>query len=231
MAILSTVKKVIPYIKEAAGYVLCHISSQAVEMDDGTLLQDKIESMDSEIDGKAPTSHTHDNSDIIGLTPDKAVISSGSGELTTYNNVTSTEVGYLEGVTSNIQDQIDTLNSNLSELNGNMNWSDAITLGSTYGIEMKYRYNAKFVEIQYGGTLPDGVGFGAGTNGYEFPSMPEEFLPGSNIRQPIFCPGNGNKLCIRIYPWATDKWSIAPGSMGLTSVPEYIAGTFVYARR
>ena len=115
MAILSTVKKVIPYIKEAAGYVLCHISSQAVEMDDGTLLQDKIESMDSEIDGKANTSHTHDNSDIIGLTPDKAVISSGSGKLTTFNNVTSTEVGYLEGVTSNIQDQIDTLNSNLKK--------------------------------------------------------------------------------------------------------------------
>lgn len=124
-----------------------------------------------------------------------------------------------------------TVKGAIAGLNGNMNWSDAITLGSTYGIEMKYRYNAKFVEIQYGGTLPDGVGFGAGTNGYEFPSMPEEFLPGSNIRQPIFCPGNGNKLCIRIYPWATDKWSIAPGSMGLTSVPEYIAGTFVYARR
>lgn len=116
-------------------------------------------------------------------------------------------------------------------LNGNMNWSDAITLGSTYGIEMKYRYNAKFVEIEYGGTLPGGVGFGAGTNGYEFPSMPEEFLPVSNIRQPIFCPGNGNKLCIRIYPWATDKWSIAPGSIELKSVQEYIAGTFVYARR
>ena len=43
--------------------------------------------------------------------------------------------------------------------------------------------------------------------------------------------GNGNKLCIRIYPWATDKWSIAPGSMGVTSVQEYIAGTFVYTRR
>ena len=69
MAILDTVKKIIPYIKEATGYVLCHISSQAVEMDDGTLLQDKIESMD--------------------------------------------------GVTSNIQNQINTLNSNLSELNGN----------------------------------------------------------------------------------------------------------------
>ena len=124
-----------------------------------------------------------------------------------------------------------TITGALAGLNGNMNWSDAITLGSTCGIEMKYRYNKYFVEIQYGGTLPSGVGFGAGTNGYEFPSMPEEFLPGSNIRQPIFCPGNGNKLCIRIYPWATDKWSIAPGSVGITSVQEYIAGTFVYARR
>lgn len=124
-----------------------------------------------------------------------------------------------------------TVTGALVGLNGNMNWSDAITLGSTYGIEMKYRYNKCFVEIQYGGTLPSGVGFGAGTNGYEFPSMPEEFLPGSNIRQPIFCPGNGNKLCIRIYPWATDKWSIAPGSVGLTSTSEYIAGTFIYTRR
>lgn len=118
----------------------------------------------------------------------------------------------------------------VNELYWKMEWSDAITLGSTYGIEIKYRYNAKFVEIQYGGTLPGGVGFGAGTNGYEFPSMPKEFLPASNIRQPIFCPGNGNKLCIRIYPLATDKWSIAPGSVGFTSTQEYIAGTFVYAR-
>lgn len=130
MAILSTVKKVIPYIKEAAGYVLCHISSQAVEMDDGTLLQDKIESMDAEIDGKAPASHTHDNSDIIGLTPDKAVISSGSGELTTFNNVTSTEVGYLEGVTSNIQDQIDTLNSNLDNLIKTQSFAGYVNLPS-----------------------------------------------------------------------------------------------------
>ena len=130
MAILSTVKKVIPYIKEAAGYVLCHISSQAVEMDDGTLLQDKIESMDSEIDGKANTSHTHDNSDIIGLTPDKAVISSGSGKLTTFNNVTSTEVGYLEGVTSNIQDQIDTLNSNLDNLIKTQSFAGYVNLPS-----------------------------------------------------------------------------------------------------
>lgn len=118
MAILSTVKKVIPYIKEAAGYVLCHISSQAVEMDDGTLLQDKIESMDSEIDGKANTSHTHTATQITGLTASRAMVSDGSGH-PAVSNVTATELNCLDGATSNIQDQINTLNSNLSELNGN----------------------------------------------------------------------------------------------------------------
>ena len=56
MAILDTVKKIIPYIKTATGYVLCRLSSQAVEMDDGTVLQDKIESMDTAINGKAASS-------------------------------------------------------------------------------------------------------------------------------------------------------------------------------
>ena len=115
MAILSTVKKVIPYIKEAAGYVLCHISSQAVEMDDGTLLQDKIESMDSEIDGKANTSHTHTATQITGLTASRAMVSDGSGH-PAVSNVTATELNYLDGATSNIQNQINTLNSNFNNL-------------------------------------------------------------------------------------------------------------------
>ena len=118
MAILSTVKKVIPYIKEAAGYVLCHISSQAVEMDDGTLLQDKIESMDSEIDGKANTSHTHTATQVKGLTASRALVSNSSGQ-PSVSNVTSTELNYLDGVTSNIQNQINTLNSNSVILNSN----------------------------------------------------------------------------------------------------------------
>lgn len=115
MAILDTVKKVIPYIKEATGYVLCNISSQAVEMDDGTLLQDKIESMDSEIDGKANTSHTHTATQITGLTASRAMVSDGSGH-PAVSNVTATELNCLDGATSNIQDQIDTLNSNLGDL-------------------------------------------------------------------------------------------------------------------
>ena len=111
MAILDTVKKVIPYIKEATGYVLCNISSQAVEMDDGTLLQDKIESMDTKINGKAPKSHTHSASQITGLTGSRALVSDSSGH-PSVSNVTSTELNYLDGATSNIQNQINSLNSN-----------------------------------------------------------------------------------------------------------------------
>lgn len=139
MAILSTVKKVIPYIKEAAGYVLCHISSQAVEMDDGTLLQDKIESMDSEIDGKANTSHTHTATQITGLTASRAMVSDGSGH-PAVSNVTATELNYLDGATSNIQNQINTLNSNLMT---------------------KIQYREIQVEIGNGNNLPEG-GFSSG---------------------------------------------------------------------
>lgn len=129
MAILSTVKKVIPYIKEAAGYVLCHISSQAVEMDDGTLLQDKIESMDSEIDGKANTSHMHTATQITGLTASRAMVSDGSGH-PAVSNVTATELNCLDGATSNIQDQINTLNSNLDNLIKTQSFAGYVSLPS-----------------------------------------------------------------------------------------------------
>ena len=112
MAILDTVKKIIPYIKTATGYVLCRLSSQAVEMDDGTVLQDKIESMDTAINGKAPSSHTHPVSQVTGLTGSRALVSDSSGH-PAVSAVTSTELGYLDGAKSNIQSQINTLNSNL----------------------------------------------------------------------------------------------------------------------
>lgn len=158
MAILSTVKKVIPYIKEAAGYVLCHISSQAVEMDDGTLLQDKIESMDSEIDGKANTSHTHTATQITGLTASRAMVSDGSGH-PAVSNVTATELNYLDGATSNIQNQIDTLNSNLEKLN-------AFTTNAPF--QKRGNVVTVYFEGATGDTLPV--------------SIPEGFIPRSYVR-------------------------------------------------
>lgn len=48
------------------------------------------------------------------LTASRALISNSSGKVAV-SAVTSTELGYLDGVTGNIQDQIDELNSNLSQ--------------------------------------------------------------------------------------------------------------------
>ena len=71
------------------------LSSQAVEMDDGTILQDKIESMDSTINTKAPNSHSHTGNQINGLTPSRALISGTLGQITE-SAVTSTEIQYLD---------------------------------------------------------------------------------------------------------------------------------------
>lgn len=48
------------------------------------------------------------------LTANRALISNGSGKVAE-SAITSTELGYLDGVKSNVQNQIDTLNSNLSQ--------------------------------------------------------------------------------------------------------------------
>ncbi len=61
-------------------------------------------------------------SKIVGtsaLTADRAVITGTGGVLST-STVTNTELGYLSGVTSNIQTQINTLNNNLEQVNNNL---------------------------------------------------------------------------------------------------------------
>lgn len=55
--------------------------------------------------GAAASSHTHPASQITGLTAGRAVVSDSNGH-PTVSSVTSTEVGYLDGVTSNIQTQL-----------------------------------------------------------------------------------------------------------------------------
>lgn len=58
-------------------------------------------------------------SKIVGtsaLTASRAVVTGTGGVLTT-SNVTSTQLGYLHGATSNIQTQINTLNTNLENIN------------------------------------------------------------------------------------------------------------------
>ena len=55
MSISSTVKTIMPYLKTASGYVLHRLSSQAVEMNDGTTLEQKVTSLNSLISKKVDT--------------------------------------------------------------------------------------------------------------------------------------------------------------------------------
>ena len=61
MSISDTVKKVMPYLKTASGYVLHRLSSQAVEMDDGTTLEQKVTSLNSLISQKIDSSDVVNN--------------------------------------------------------------------------------------------------------------------------------------------------------------------------
>ena len=91
MSISDTVKKVMPYLKTASGYVLHRLSSQAVEMDDGTTLEQKVTSLNNLISQKI------DSSDVV-------------------NNCLTTESGFVLDAR-----QGKALDDKITELNGNLN--------------------------------------------------------------------------------------------------------------
>ena len=57
------------------------------------------------LDGKAASSHTHPASQVTGLTANRALVSDANGH-PAVSSVTNTELGYLDGVTANIQNQL-----------------------------------------------------------------------------------------------------------------------------
>ena len=57
------------------------------------------------LDGKAASSHTHPASQVTGLTANRALVSDANGH-PAVSTVTNTELGYLDGVTANIQNQL-----------------------------------------------------------------------------------------------------------------------------
>ena len=61
MSISNTVKKIMPYLRGASEYILLRLSSQAVEMDDGTTLEQKVTSLNSLIESKVDTSSVVNN--------------------------------------------------------------------------------------------------------------------------------------------------------------------------
>ena len=64
-----------------------------------------ITNLQTTLDGKAASSHTHSASQVTGLTASRALVSDSSGH-PAVSAVTSTELGYLDGVTSSIQTQL-----------------------------------------------------------------------------------------------------------------------------
>ena len=64
-----------------------------------------ITNLQSTLDGKAASSHTHAASQVTGLTASRALVSDSSGH-PAVSAVTSTQLGYLDGVTSSIQTQL-----------------------------------------------------------------------------------------------------------------------------
>lgn len=69
----------------------------------------------AQLSNKANASHTHTYSQVIGLTANKVAVSSSDGKLAS-SSITSTELGYLDGVDSNVQAQIDALSQKVSNL-------------------------------------------------------------------------------------------------------------------
>lgn len=78
------------------------ISGDATVSSSGVLTLTPLNIVDGDVSGSAALTL----SKLAPLTASRAVVSNGSGVLTT-SSVTSTELGYLSGVTSNIQSQID----------------------------------------------------------------------------------------------------------------------------
>lgn len=67
------------------------------------------------------------NGSIAGLIPDRAIITDNNGAITP-SAVTATELGYLDGVTSNVQTQLNRKVSTLQELSSAVTASGATTL-------------------------------------------------------------------------------------------------------
>lgn len=88
------------------------------------------EALTSGLEGKADTGHSHKANQISGLTEHRALISDGSGVISS-SAITSTELGCLDGVTSNIQTQL----NNKASLNhtheiADINGLDSVTLNN-----------------------------------------------------------------------------------------------------
>lgn len=113
MSISNTVKTVMPYLKTAGEYVLHKLSSQAVEMNDGTTLEQKVTSLISLINQK--------------LNVSKVI-----------NNLLTTEAGFALDAR-----QGKVLNDKITKLNGDLSTHTSITAissGFTWNMSLTRKY-------------------------------------------------------------------------------------------
>ena len=87
--------------------------------------------------GKAASSHTHTGTQVTGLTASRALISNSSGQVAV-SAVTSTELSRLDGVTSNVQTQ---LNGKASTSHNHGGQFASLTSTNT----SKFNYNCNIV--------------------------------------------------------------------------------------
>ena len=130
-----------------------------------------------------------------------------------------------DGTASNVQKE-------LAEQNSTLKWSDWKTLGNNkLGIGLQYRYTAQEVELQYRGTLKE-LNISGGSAGYDFPALPKELNPLTNVEFPIYaCAGNNmGKLTLRCFPTSTPNTFTITSHTTLTITEEYICGRARYTR-
>ena len=100
--------------------------------------------------GKSDTGHNHEAYQIAGLDAHSALISDGSGVITS-SAITSTELGYLGGVTSNIQTQLNNkASSNHTHTVADINGLDGVTLNNMISY---YKFIHSAQNTQTGSTL------------------------------------------------------------------------------
>ena len=134
MSISSTVKTVMPYLKTASGYVLHRLSSQGVEMNDGTTLEQKVTSLNNLISQKV------DSSDVV-------------------NNCLTTESGFVLDARQGkeLDDKITELNGNLPEegenyikfANGTLIQWGVANSGSSDGGAVSINFAVPFIDALY----------------------------------------------------------------------------------
>ena len=149
MSVLDGYNKYKRYIKTNDGYKLCSqwTSSNTVQMDDGNTLQTNLGAINGITDSLTATSSNiaasaaavktlNDNLDskqstITGgastivssnLTASRALISNSSGKIAA-SSITTTKLGYLANVTSDIQTQLNAKISTSASCNKNWAWS------------------------------------------------------------------------------------------------------------